>query len=60
MAAHNTQILSPAEVVAGHRHIAAEYGNQADSVVAEAQLRRKSKPIKAMAICSPEKSGKYM
>jgi conjugative relaxase-like TrwC/TraI family protein len=47
IAAHNTrdgkQILSPAEVVAAHRQIAAEHGNQADNVVAEAQARRKSK-----------------
>jgi conjugative relaxase-like TrwC/TraI family protein len=47
IAAHNTrdgkQILSPPEVVAAHRQIAAEYGNQAESVVAEAQSRRKSK-----------------
>lgn len=47
IAAHNTrdgkQILSPAEVVAAHRHIAAEYGNQAENVVAEAQAKRKSK-----------------
>jgi conjugative relaxase-like TrwC/TraI family protein len=47
IAAHNTrdgkQILSPAEVVAAHRQIAAEYGNQAENVVAEAQERRKSK-----------------
>lgn len=47
IAAHNTrdgkQILSPAEVVAAHRQIDAEYGNQAESVVAEAQSRRKSK-----------------
>jgi conjugative relaxase-like TrwC/TraI family protein len=47
IAAHNTrdgkQILSPGEVVAAHRQIAAEYGNQAESVVAEAQWRRKSK-----------------
>jgi conjugative relaxase-like TrwC/TraI family protein len=47
IAAHNTrdgkQILSPAEVVTAHRQIAAEYGNQAESVVAEAQSRRKSK-----------------
>ncbi len=47
IAAHSTrdgkQILSPAEVVAAHRQIAAEYGNQAESVVAEAQSRRKSK-----------------
>ena len=47
IAAHNTrdgkQILSPAEVVAAHRQIAAEYGNQAENVVAEAQARRRSK-----------------
>jgi conjugative relaxase-like TrwC/TraI family protein len=47
IAAHNTrdgkQILSPAEVVAAHRQIAAEYGNQAENVVAEAQERRRSK-----------------
>jgi len=46
IAAQNTrdgkQILSPAEVVAAHRQIAAEYGNQAESVVAEAQVRRRS------------------
>lgn len=43
IAAHNTrdrkQILSPAEVMAAHRHIANEFGNQADKVVAEAQER---------------------
>lgn len=47
IAAHNTrdgkQILSPAEVVAAHRQIAAEYGDQAENVVAEAQERRRSK-----------------
>jgi conjugative relaxase-like TrwC/TraI family protein len=47
IAAHNTrdgkQILSPAEVVAAHRQIAVEYGNQAENVVAEAQSQRKSK-----------------
>lgn len=46
IAAHNTrdgkQILSPAEVVAAHRKIAAEYGNQAETVVAAAQSRRVS------------------
>ena len=44
IAAHNTrdgkQILSPREVVAAHRQIAAEFGNQADTVVAEARSRR--------------------
>lgn len=47
IAAHNTrdgkQILSPAEVVAAHRQIASEYGNQAASVVADAQARRQSR-----------------
>jgi conjugative relaxase-like TrwC/TraI family protein len=47
IAAHNTrdgkQILSPAEVVAAHRQIAAEYGNQVEQIVAEAQSRRKSR-----------------
>jgi conjugative relaxase-like TrwC/TraI family protein len=46
IAAHNTrdskQILSPAEVLAAHRQIAAEFGNQADMVVAEARERRQS------------------
>src|SRR5580704_14014026 len=47
IAAHNTrdkkEILSPAEVVAAHRQIAAEYGNQTEAIVAEAQSRRQSK-----------------
>lgn len=47
IAAHNTrdgkQILSPAEVMATHRQIAAEFGNQADKVVAEALARRQSR-----------------
>src|SRR6202453_3509264 len=47
IAAHNTrdgkQILSPAEVVAAHRQIAEEYGNQAEALVADAQSRRKSR-----------------
>jgi conjugative relaxase-like TrwC/TraI family protein len=46
IAAHNTrdgkQILSPAEVMAAHRQIAAEFGNQAGRVVAEALARRQS------------------
>lgn len=44
IAAHNTrdrkEILSPAEVMAAHRQIAAEFGNQADRVVQEAHERR--------------------
>lgn len=47
IAAHNTrdgkQILSPAEVIAAHRQIAVEFGNQAEKVVSEAQTKRKSK-----------------
>jgi len=43
IAAHNTRdkkvILSPDEVLAAHRQIATEFGNQADRVVAEAQKR---------------------
>ncbi|HVJ09453.1 MAG TPA: MobF family relaxase [Acidisarcina sp.] len=43
IAAHNTRdkkvILSPDEVLAAHRQIAVEFGNQADHVVAEARKR---------------------
>jgi conjugative relaxase-like TrwC/TraI family protein len=43
IAAHSTRdtkkILSPAEVFAAHRQLAAEYGNQADQVVAAARTR---------------------
>jgi conjugative relaxase-like TrwC/TraI family protein len=43
IAAHNTrdkkEIHTPAEVLAAHRQIAAEYGNQADRVVVEASER---------------------
>ncbi len=43
IAAHNTRdkkvILSPADVLAAHRQIAAEFGNQADHVVAAARER---------------------
>src|SRR5271170_2867833 len=46
IAAHNTrdskQILSPVEVMAAHRQIAAEFGNQADRVVAQAQERHQN------------------
>ena len=46
IAAHNTrdgkQIFSPAEVLAAHRQIAAEFGNQADKVVTAAHERRQS------------------
>lgn len=44
IAAHNTRdkkvILSPDQVLAAHRQIAADFGNQADKVVAEARARR--------------------
>jgi conjugative relaxase-like TrwC/TraI family protein len=43
IAAHSTRdakkILSPAEVYAAHRQLAAEFGNQADQVVATARAR---------------------
>ena len=43
IAAHSTrdkkEIHTPAEVLAAHRQIAAEFGNQADKVVAEARQR---------------------
>ncbi len=43
IAAHSTRdkklIQSPAEVLAAHRQLAAEYGNQADRIVAEARAR---------------------
>jgi conjugative relaxase-like TrwC/TraI family protein len=46
IAAHNTrdgkQILSPAKVLAAHRQIAAEFGNQADAVVGAARQRRQN------------------
>jgi conjugative relaxase-like TrwC/TraI family protein len=46
IAAHNTrdrkEILSPEEVLAAHRQIAAEFGNQADRVVGEARERSQS------------------
>jgi conjugative relaxase-like TrwC/TraI family protein len=46
IAAHNTRdkkvILSPDEVMAAHRQIASEFGNQADRVVTQARERRQS------------------
>ena len=43
IAAHSTrdkkQILTPAEVLSAHRQLAAEFGNQADRVVADARAR---------------------
>jgi conjugative relaxase-like TrwC/TraI family protein len=47
IAAHNTRdkkvILSPNQILAAHKQIAGEFGNQADRVVAEARERRKEK-----------------
>ncbi|MFZ0662385.1 MAG: MobF family relaxase [Acidobacteriaceae bacterium] len=47
IAAHNTRdkkvILSPDQILAAHRQIADEFGNQADRVVAEARERRKER-----------------
>lgn len=53
IAAHNTRdkkvILSPDQILAAHKQIATEFGNQADRVVAEARERRKeqaqAKPV---------------
>ena len=43
IAAHSTrdkkQILAPAEVLSAHRQLAAEFGNQADRVIADARAR---------------------
>jgi conjugative relaxase-like TrwC/TraI family protein len=45
IAAHNTRdkkvILSPDQILAAHKQIAEEFGNQAERVVAEARARRK-------------------
>jgi conjugative relaxase-like TrwC/TraI family protein len=53
IAAHNTRdkkvILSPDRVLAAHRQIATEFGNQADHVVAEAQKRRIGQAQKPVA-----------
>lgn len=54
IAAHNTRdkkvTLSPDEILAAHKQIADEFGNQADKVVAEAKERRKEqaqeRPVK--------------
>jgi conjugative relaxase-like TrwC/TraI family protein len=46
IAAHNTRdkkvILSPYQILAAHKQIADEFGNQADKVVAEARARRQA------------------
>jgi conjugative relaxase-like TrwC/TraI family protein len=45
IAAHSTrdskEIHTPAEVLAAHRQLAAEFGNQADRIIAEAQTRER-------------------
>jgi len=50
IAAHNTRdkkvILSPDQILAAHKQIADEFGNQADRVVAEAPKRRKEQAQK--------------
>jgi conjugative relaxase-like TrwC/TraI family protein len=56
IAAHATrdkkQIQSPAEVLAAHRQLAAEFGNQPDHVVAEARKRSRGKAVEHV----PEKA----
>jgi conjugative relaxase-like TrwC/TraI family protein len=51
IAAHNTRdkkiILSPDQILAAHKQIADEFGNQADRVVAEAQARRQEQTQEA-------------
>jgi len=51
IAAHSTrdgkQIHTPAEVLAVHRQLAAEFGNQADKVVAEARERAQGQRVQA-------------
>jgi conjugative relaxase-like TrwC/TraI family protein len=53
IAAHQTrdrkQLLSPSEVLAQHRELAAHYGNQADRVVAAARERNKDQAHKPEA-----------
>ncbi|MGO8758052.1 MAG: MobF family relaxase [Terracidiphilus sp.] len=53
IAAHNTRdkkmILSPDEVLAAHRQIAAEFGNQADHVVTDARRRSIGQALKPVA-----------
>jgi len=46
------QIQSPAEVLAAHRKLAAEFGNQPDQVVAEARQRSREKAVEHV----PEKT----
>jgi conjugative relaxase-like TrwC/TraI family protein len=60
IAAHNTRdrkgILSPSEVLAAHRQIAAEFGNQADRVVAEAWERRQGQSQEPPPEARPQKA----
>jgi conjugative relaxase-like TrwC/TraI family protein len=53
IAAHSTRdkklIQSPAEVLAAHRHLATEYGNQPDKVVSEAQERSRGRVVEHSA-----------
>lgn len=53
IAAHNTRdkkvSLSPEQILAAHKQIADEFGNQADKVVAEARERRKEQAQERLA-----------
>jgi conjugative relaxase-like TrwC/TraI family protein len=53
IAAHSTrdkkEIHTPSEVLAAHRKVAAEFGNQADQVVQEARQRANNMELKALA-----------
>lgn len=53
IAAHSTRdkklIQSPAEVLAAHRHLATEYGNQPDQVVSEARERSRGRAVEPSA-----------
>jgi conjugative relaxase-like TrwC/TraI family protein len=54
IAAHSTrdrkEILTPAEVLAAHRQLAAEFGNQADQIVAKARERSRTMERQAPGI----------
>jgi len=58
IAAHSTrdkkEIHTPSEVLAAHRKVAAEFGNQADQVVQEARQRANNMELKALAT-TPER-----
>ena len=60
IAAHSTrdkkEILSPGEVLAAHRQLAAEFGNQADKIVAEARERALSQTNSQTLTSTQERS----